>query len=290
MDNSNQKQPVQPVPQPPMPGQTPVQPNVVNPTPYQMPPKKKLSKGALWGIIGGSIGLIVVIIGIVLAVVFLGGPSQADYKEAYDYMQNSKISSSLSNANKVDDSEEAKKAYNDAIAEVDKYFDELGSKKAMRDSEVKKLYDEYKSEWSKARPILEKYSELATFSREMLSKCRLSSTSKIPYVGVTTTEIGKQFDEIVSSCKEKLSSFEKSDVKEVAEYAKGYKEYINNLRAYYITRAEIFNSRNFSTSMPKLPSLPSNTAILSINKEARSLNITEVEKKLSDLLKEKANR
>ena len=51
-------------------------------TPYQMQPKKKMSKGALWGIIGGKIGLVVIIVGVVLAVLLLGGPSKADYKAA----------------------------------------------------------------------------------------------------------------------------------------------------------------------------------------------------------------
>ena len=70
MDNSNNQQkqaPVQPAPQPvpggqpPMPGQTPAQPGT---PPYQMPPKKKMSKGVLWGIIGGSIGLVVVVVAV----------------------------------------------------------------------------------------------------------------------------------------------------------------------------------------------------------------------------------
>ena len=64
MDNSNNQQkqaPVQPAPQPmsgpqpPAPNQAPAQPSM---PPYQMPPKKKMSKGVLWGIIGGSAHII----------------------------------------------------------------------------------------------------------------------------------------------------------------------------------------------------------------------------------------
>ena len=95
MDNSNNNKPQVP-PQPqfqqapqqpqfqqaqqPQPQQLPQQP--VMGTPYQMPPKKKMSKGALWGIIGGIIGLVVIIVGVVLAVLLLSGPSKADYKAA----------------------------------------------------------------------------------------------------------------------------------------------------------------------------------------------------------------
>ena len=74
-------QPVPPVPQP----QQPLQQGV------PMQPKKGLSKGALWGIISGSIGLIVIVVGIVLAVIFLGGPSKADYQEAAKAIKEFKI-------------------------------------------------------------------------------------------------------------------------------------------------------------------------------------------------------
>mgnify|MGYP000309291558 CR=1 FL=1 len=91
MDNSNnnkpqvppqpqfQQAPQQPQVQQPQPQQLPQQP--VMGTPYQMPPKKKMSKGAMWGLIGGIIGLVVIIVGVVLAVLLLGGPSKADYKD-----------------------------------------------------------------------------------------------------------------------------------------------------------------------------------------------------------------
>jgi len=92
MDNSNNNKPQTP-PQPQFqqaPQQAPQQPQAQQPqpqqpvmgTPYQMPPKKKMSKGVMWGIIGGIIGLVVIILGVVLAVLLLSGPSKADYKAA----------------------------------------------------------------------------------------------------------------------------------------------------------------------------------------------------------------
>ena len=84
MDNSNQpQQPPMPNPVIPQPPVAPMQPNGV----YPIPPKKGLSKGALWGIIGGSVAFILLIVGIILAVVFLGGPNKEDYKIALDHMQ-----------------------------------------------------------------------------------------------------------------------------------------------------------------------------------------------------------
>ena len=92
-DNNNKSQPQTP-PQPQF-QQAPQQPQAQQPqpqqqfpqqpvmgTPYQMSPKKKMSKGAMWGIIGGIIGLVVIIVGVVLAVLLLSGPSKADYKAA----------------------------------------------------------------------------------------------------------------------------------------------------------------------------------------------------------------
>ena len=107
MDNSNNNKPQTPpqpqfqqAPQQPQPQQQfPQQP--VMGTPYQMPPKKKMGKGAMWGIIGGIIGLVVIILGVVLAVLLLGGPSKADYKAAVDKVNDTieiynKASTSLS--------------------------------------------------------------------------------------------------------------------------------------------------------------------------------------------------
>ncbi len=106
-DNNNKPQPQVPpqpqfqqAPQQPQPQQQFQQQPVMG-TPYQMPPKKKMSKGALWGIVGGIIGLVVIILGVILAVLLLGGPSKADYKAAVDKVNDTieiynKASTSLS--------------------------------------------------------------------------------------------------------------------------------------------------------------------------------------------------
>ena len=75
MDNSNNNKSQPQVPPQPQFQQAPQQPQVQQPqpqqqfpqqpvmgTPYQMPPKKKMGKGAKWGIIGGIVGLVVIVI------------------------------------------------------------------------------------------------------------------------------------------------------------------------------------------------------------------------------------
>lgn len=44
--------------------------------------KKGLSKGALWGIIGGAAGVVLLLVGVILAVTVFGGPNKADYEKA----------------------------------------------------------------------------------------------------------------------------------------------------------------------------------------------------------------
>ena len=103
---AEQAAPPTPQPQQPLQQGTPVQ------------PKKGLSKGALWGIIGGSIGLIVIIVGIVLAVVFLGGPSKADYQEAAKTLKEfdgNNLNSALRSAN----ADNAKKLIEEGVERAD---------------------------------------------------------------------------------------------------------------------------------------------------------------------------
>lgn len=229
MDNSNQKQPVPPVPQPPMPGQTPVQPNVVNPTPYQMPPKKKLSKGALWGIIGGSIGLIVVIIGIVLAVVFLGGPSSRDFSQAGEVLRDvitahNDIVSDEYKLVATYGTDTSRKNAADSIKKsrdkINAKLDELGKMKGITgDKEVKEKYDALLAKREKFNKLIDLEIEVSEKFLPVVKKMSsMNSSSTVSDVSNIISELDKMDlnDTNVSNFKDVMVNYLKS-IKELAE-------------------------------------------------------------------------
>jgi hypothetical protein len=150
--------------------------------PMQPQPKKKLSKGALWGIIGGAIALVLVVVGAILAIVLLGGPTKADYKEAADYM--SSESGSFGDAGSVKNATEYRAALDKAIEKRDAVNSKLESMKAMRDPDAKKIYDEYVVEYDKAKDLLYSAADIVDFSSSYSSKC--SSSLSISYYDMTT--------------------------------------------------------------------------------------------------------
>ncbi|MCP9492793.1 MAG: hypothetical protein NNC23_03800, partial [Candidatus Nanosynbacter sp. P2B_S1_bin.0.1] len=158
MDNSNNNKPQTP-PQPQF-QQAPQQPQVQQPqpqqqfpqqpvmgTPYQMPPKKKMSKGALWGIIGGIIGLVVIIVGVVLAVLLLSGPSKADYKDLLSQFTGFDINNAFISKSSTG-TKNRKAEIDETIGKIDDLNKKMGSHKALRDKDVKAAYDKYLDSWN----------------------------------------------------------------------------------------------------------------------------------------------
>lgn len=179
MDNSNNNKPQVP-PQPQF-QQTPQQPQFqqvqqpqsqqqfpqqpVMGTPYQMPPKKKMSKGVMWGIVGGIIGLVVIIV----AVLLLGGPSKADYKAAGEKLNETievynKADSSLSYIS-TSETETSLKSNRDKLAktksEINDRLTEIGKMKAVTgDKEVREKYEALKSKLEKFNTAVDAFGEV----------------------------------------------------------------------------------------------------------------------------------
>lgn len=150
------QQPVQQSPQP-FPDTNPSQPQATGPVGgYQMPAKKGLSKGALWGIIGGVVGLVVLIVGVVLAVVFLGGPTRADYQAAnavssdliseYNKTERVYITSYTSDEDRQSQIDDYKKSY----ASVVEKYNRLKDMKAVKnDPEVAEKFKAISAKYDK---------------------------------------------------------------------------------------------------------------------------------------------
>ena len=201
MDNSknNQSQSAQQQVQPPVvPMPQPVPPQPTPGMPYQMPPKKKMSKGALWGIIGGSIGLIVLIVGIVLAVIFLGGPSKADYQAAQEKMNSiitkyNKVSSSLSYVS-TSETKSSLESNHDKITtakgDINKALTDLGKMKAVtNDKEVREKYDNIKNRLEKFNEVMDALGEV--YGKLLPAMSEYASTSSSYNISNLATSIKK---------------------------------------------------------------------------------------------------
>ena len=201
MDNSknNQSQSAQQQVQPPVvPMPQPVPPQPTPGMPYQMPPKKKMSKGALWGIIGGSIGLIILIVGIVLAIIFLGGPSKADYQAAQEKMNSiitkyNKVSSSLSYVS-TSETKSSLESNHDKITtakgDINKALTDLGKMKAVtNDKEVREKYDNIKNRLEKFNEVMDALGEV--YGKLLPAMSEYVSTSSSYNISNLATSIKK---------------------------------------------------------------------------------------------------
>lgn len=153
--------PMQPVAQPAH--QVPAQPA------YQVPAKKGLSKGALWGIIGGAVGFFLLIAMIVVGVILLSGPSKDDYKRAEDKLN--EATSAYNNMSKFSyfstygETETTLKNSAENIRsnqkKINSTLEELGDMKAVKsDKDVKQKFDNLNSktaDFNKAADALVEY-------------------------------------------------------------------------------------------------------------------------------------
>ena len=116
--------------------------------PYQISPKKKISKGALWGIIGVSGVLAVSAIGVVLSMTIFGNPSKGDYKDVLVLISRIDIPNFSNISRGAQKSNDYEGAINKNISLTDEFYAKIGSHKALKDKEVKDAYDKYLKTWN----------------------------------------------------------------------------------------------------------------------------------------------
>jgi len=258
MDNSNNNKPQVP-PQPQF-QQAPQQPQTQQPqpqqqfpqqpvmgTPYQMPPKKKMSKGALWGIIGGIIGLVVIIVGVVLAVLLLSGPSKADYKDLLSQFTGFDINNAFISKSSTG-TKNRKAEIDETIGKIDDLNKKMGSHKALRDKDVKEAYDKYLDSWNNGA---KEYVEFigAFTENNFYEKCRLTEVSK--HIRESKESIEKYFDSNMKDCMDSLDKMSKSNNKLVAKYGEDLKKYYSEIKQYYVELSEYI--KNASVVKNKTP-------------------------------------
>ena len=278
----------QPQPQPTM--QQPAQPAVGQPQPMQpqpgrpmgpMPPKQGMSKGLLWSLIGGGIGVFVLIIIIIVCIVLFSGPSTEDYRKAYS-MMNSFDSTSIN----IDRSD-PETSINEVVRKADDHFDKLGKTAAMRDSEVKKAFEKYKDDYEKVKPLLKESGAVATAYKEYSSSCRTSYSS--PLSSASGDEAGQKYDEQQKSCLNALNKMKDSQYASVRDYANEQIKYRKEMRAYYVALVNYYKNRDSSSGSPKRPEIPSTSLTKSLYdklKDAQSSSKESV-RELRDILRTK---
>ena len=269
MDNSNnKKQQSQQVPPQPQFQQAPLQqpqfqqapqqsqqlqqmpPQPMAGTPYQMPPKKKMSKGALWGIIGGIIGLIILIVGVVLAVVLLSGPTKDDYGNLLSQFTNSDIKGVFKSN---DGSKISKDELDKAIEKIDDLNKKMGSHKALRDKDVKEAYDKYLDRWNNGA---KEYFEFAAILAEdkTYEKCKSPDINK--YFQESKENFEKRLDSETKDCIDYLDKISKSENKLASKYGKTWKNYYTEMKRYYMAIVEYAQNPKSGEPLPKAPKVP----------------------------------
>ena len=278
-DNNNKPQPQVPpqpqfqqAPQQPQPQQQfPQQP--VMGTPYQMPPKKKMSKGALWGIIGGIIGLVVIIVGVVLAVLLLGGPSKADYKAAGEklndvikvYNETSISLSYVSTSETKSSLESTRKKLASTKEEVNNQLTEIGKMKAVTgDKEVREKYDALKNKLSKFNDAIDVFDEV--YGKILPAVADFSDSSNSSNISTLESAVKKARQDLKGAdiknehnkkfVKDFTAQLEKLEemLPKVAEMKSDYKKYDSNyISDFYDTLTAIQKTaREWSSGLQKI--------------------------------------
>ena len=280
-----QSQPASQQPTQPAAGQPqPMQPGVAGMPPQY--PKQGMSKGLLWGLIGGGVALVLLIIGVVVFFVFFGPPSRDDYAKAYNKVASFDARTIREMTANSDDSEEAT---NELITKVDKHLDELGKMRAMHDGDVKKAYDSLKKEYEERKPLLRERAATATASKEYKESCRQKSTY-FSMSGVESgDEAGKKFDEQQGACIKTLDKLKQSQYESIRKYAENQSQYLKELRAYYVSAVNYLKSRE--GSMPKVPRLRGGYLGKDINSKVSDAgtSISDAKRELRQILRAKAS-
>ena len=242
-------------------------------TPYQMPPKKKMSKGAMWGIIGGIIGLVVIIVGVVLAVLLLGGPSKADYKAAGEklndvikvYNETSISLSYVSTSETKSSLESTRKKLASTKEEVNNQLTEIGKMKAITgDKEVREKYDALKNKLGKFNDAIGAFDEV--YGKILPAVADFSDSSNSSNISTLESAVKKARQDLKGAdiknehnkkfVKDFTAQLEKLEemLPKVAEMKSDYKKYDSNyISDFYDTLTAIQKTaREWSSGLQKI--------------------------------------
>ena len=280
-------------PQPPKPPKAPqqsVSPSGQNPVPQQAQPgapvpaqapagSKGLSKGALWGIIGGSVGFLLLIIIVVLVLLLNIGPSKDDYRQAASWMTYENSTLNGLRTSSMRDPVMYKEAVNRAVRSREELNEKLSKSKIMRDKDVKEAYERYKRAYDIAKPEMEKLPKYVDAYNETSRKC--SRIYYLGYISKSPEEVDKDFSQRYGACTAALTKLRESDDSDLANYGKEWSDYYVSLKKYYVEFARAYSERNFS-ARPTRPTQPTTTSYTLINGVARKITDSNMDRYYRD--------
>lgn len=284
-----QPQPVAP-PQP----QPVVQPQPQQPSyPVQVPPQStypsyapqpKKGGSKLWIIIAAAVGGLLLIAAIVFAVITLSKPSKADYEAAL------KIMTDHSDKIMAISTSDSTAYVKESAGLIDSYVADLGDAKAMRDKEVKDLYDKLYAEYQSVKPVLESIATVSDQYKELTdSECTLTPSIS-SYYDKSPSAVGSEFDQKAKTCLSIYEKMKSSTISEVSDFAESRIEYYKDMRAYYVAWATRYSSKDYSSAYPKMPSYPTTqNPLTALTKKLSDSKMESIEDELSALLQQKAS-
>ena len=126
---------------------------------------------------------------------------------------------------------ESKEAFDKVYADYKKKADALKDQKALRDGEVKKVYDEFTSQNEKFTKAVDGLIALSPDMKTTTEECG-SADMNDAVSGATPENILERYDEAMKACKESLQKLSTASVEPIAEYGKNALKAIEAIRGY----------------------------------------------------------
>lgn len=174
--------------------------------------------------------LTVAAVGAVLSMAIFGNPDKGDYKDMYVLILRMELPKFNNMSKGVRKGGGYEGVVNKNIGLTDEFYAKIGSYKALKDKEVKDVYDKYLKIWNdEAKPRL-KYNVI--FAKEGVGdKCNDPNVRE--YFEKSKDEAEKHFDSVMKSCVDSLNRLSKTDSVGVKKYSEDLKKYYEKMRRYY---------------------------------------------------------
>lgn len=232
----------------------------------QMAPvsQKKHSKALLWGVIGGIVALILILVAAIFAFIAWYTPTKKDFQAVQSYISatNKEISDVTIDKSTA---ESYKAGINKRISIIDKQVKAVLSSKALHDDDLKKSYQTYVDKWTAERNFYIQTEDAQGAYYEMAANCKTISLG-LGYYNLTEDQMKSKYSQAMAPCMKVLDKFSSSSNEKTQKYAKSVKEYYASYLTYYVSYANVLKGNGSIFSLPKKPTFPSYSILVDMTK------------------------